>query len=272
MNARADIALPAVLTAIIREPSRSMERCELTFRGRSAIDFELLRAQHEAYREGLVALGCDVVALPAEDHLPDAVFVEDMAVVLDEVAILTRCGAGTRRAEQASIAAALAPLRALLGIVEPGTLDGGDVLVLGRTIHVGQSTRSNAAGTAQLRERVAAHGYEVRPIAISECLHLKSAVTEVADGTLLIQPEWVDADSFKGVRVIEVDPAEPDAANALRIGDAVIHSSRFPRTRARLEAGGIRVRSLDLSEIQKAEGAATCCSLVFRSLPQRHCS
>lgn len=259
----------SMLTAIIRSPSRSMDRCEVTFKQRSAIDPERLHAQHEAYREELAALGCAVIVLPAEENLPDAVFVEDMAVVLDEVAILTRCGAESRRAELESIAAALAPLRPLLSIVEPGTLDGGDVLVLGRTIHVGQSTRTNAAGVTQLRELVAQHGYEVRLVAIGACLHLKSAVSAVSEDTLLIQPEWVDAAAFEGMRVIKIDASEPDAANALCIGNSVIHASNFVRTRARLEAAGLRVRSLDLTEIQKAEGAATCCSLVFRSLPHQ---
>jgi dimethylargininase len=136
-------------------------------------------------------------------------------------------------------------------------------LRVGRTLYVGESARSNAEGIAQLRELLAEHGYAVQGVPTHGCLHLKSAVTQLADDTLLLQPEWVDRDRFADFRVIEVDPAEPHAANVLRIGDALVMPASFPRTRQRLLDAGFRVMAVDVSELQKAEGAVTCCSLVF---------
>jgi dimethylargininase len=153
------------LVAITRVPSRSLARCELSFVSRTAIDVDLAIAQHHDYERALTSLGCRVIALPALEEQPDAVFVEDVALVLDEVAVMTRPGAESRRAEGASIATVLADFRPLLRIEAPGTLDGGDVLRIGRAIFVGQSARSNAAGIAQLRELLAPHGYTLQGVA-----------------------------------------------------------------------------------------------------------
>ncbi len=249
--------------AIVRELSASMSNCELSFVTREAIDLPLARRQHLAYQQALAQAGCRVIVLPPEDAMPDAVFVEDVALVLDEVAIMTRPGAESRRGEGRAVAEALASHRRLLAIDAPGTLDGGDVMRVGRTLYVGQSARSNAAAVAQLRTQVAAFGHAVESVPMRGCLHLKSAVTMVADGILLINRDWVDPAAFAGFRLIDVDADEPHAANALRIGDTLIYPSCFPRTQARLQAAGIKVHALDVSELQKAEGAVTCCSLVF---------
>jgi len=251
--------------AITRDVSASLGDCQLSYVSRNAIDVGLAAAQHHAYRQALESLGCRVIALPAVDALPDAVFVEDVAVVLDEAAIVTRPGAASRRAEGASVAEALSQYRLLQTIDAPGTLDGGDVLRVGRTLYVGQSARSSADGVAQLAELVAGYGYGVRPVPIRGCLHLKSAVTQVAADTLLLQPAWVDRSAFDGFRIIEIDPAEEHAANALRIGDGVVYPACFPRTQQRLAEAGIAVVAVDVSELQKAEGATTCCSLVFEA-------
>jgi dimethylargininase len=253
--------------AITRHVSSNLGGCELSYLSRSEIDVALASAQHQAYQRALQSLGCRVEALPAQDTLPDAVFVEDVAVVLDEAAILTRPGAESRRAEVRSVAEVLARYRPLLAIDAPGTLDGGDVLRVGRTLYVGQSARSNAAGIAQLRVHTSRWGYEVRPVPIHGCLHLKSAVTQIAESTLLVQPAWVELAAFTGLRRIEVDPGEPQAANALWLGDAVVYPSCFPHTQRRLEAARIAVVPIDMSELQKAEGAVTCCSLLLRESP-----
>jgi dimethylargininase len=250
--------------AITRDVSPSLSACELSYVPRTGIDVELAAAQHRAYQDTLKALGCRVIALPAEADLPDSVFVEDVAIVLDEVAIMTRPGAESRRAEGASVADVLLRFRPLLNIEAPGTLDGGDVLRIGRTLYVGQSKRSNAAGIEQLRILLADYGYSVRGVPIVGCLHLKSSVTQVADDTVLLQPEWVDRGIFSDYRIIEIDPAEEHAANALRVGEGVLYPSCFPRTQQRLADAGIQVSAVNVSELQKAEGAVTCCSLVFR--------
>jgi dimethylargininase len=252
-----------MLLAITRAVSPGIGRCELTHIPRSPIDFGVARAQHGAYERALRTAGCRVVSLPEEPDLPDSVFVEDAAVVLDEAAVLTRPGTVSRRPEVDSVAEALAPHRTLARIVSPGTLEGGDILTVGGTLYVGLSGRTNRAGIDQLNSLVAGHRYTVRPLEVMGCLHLKSAVTLVGPETLLVNPAWVDRDALRPHRLIEVDGAEPHAANALRIGDHVIYPTSFPRTRERLARHGITVTAVDVSELQKAEGGVTCCSLVF---------
>ena len=254
-------------TAITRDVSPALDGCELSFVNREPIDVARARTQHAEYQRVLASLGCRLLPLPAEPAWPDSVFVEDVAIVLDEVAVMTRPGALSRRAEVASVARSLQQHRSLLMIEAPGTLDGGDVLRIGRTLYVGQSDRSNAAGITQLRELLASYGYCVKGVVTRGCLHLKSAVTALADDCVLLQPDWVDREHFADFRVIEVDPSEAHAANVLRIGDALIMPSSFPRTRQRLIDAGFQVTAVDVSELQKAEGAVTCCSLVFRSDP-----
>lgn len=249
--------------ALVREVSPSLGQCELTFLAREIIDLDRARAQHRALERALETLGCVVERLPAEPDLPDSVFVEDTAVVVDEVAVVTRPGAPSRRAETASVARALARYRPLVPIETPGTLDGGDVVRLGPRIFVGRSTRTNEAGIEALRAALGGFGYSVTAVPISGCLHLKSAVTEITPETVLLNPEWVDAAAFSGATVIEVDPDEPFAGNAQRVGDAIIFPSAFPHTGERLRGLGIRIVTIDLSELAKAEGAVTCCSVVF---------
>ncbi|MDE1893223.1 MAG: dimethylargininase [Xanthomonadaceae bacterium] len=251
-------------TAITREVSPALAACELSYIPREPIDVPLARAQHHAYRQALLDHGCTVLCLPAEPGLADSVFVEDVAIVLDEIGILTRPGAASRRAEVASVARALGHYRPLRAIEAPATIDGGDVLRIGRMLYVGESARSNAAGIAQLGELLAVHGYVVEGVTTRGCLHLKSAVTALAEDTVLLQPAWVDRRRFERYRIVEIDPAEPHAANVLRVGDQLIMPASFPRTRQRLLDAGFEVTAVDVSELQKAEGAVTCCSLVFR--------
>ena len=249
--------------AITRAVSPAFAECELSFVAREPIDLALAHVQHAAYNQVLRSAGCEVMQLPAEPAFPDSVFVEDTAIVLDDVAVITRPGAASRRGEVDSIARALRAHRPLLALEAPATLDGGDVMRVGRTLYVGESARSNRDGVAQLRGLLAPHGYAVETLPIAGCLHLKSAVTLVDDGVLLVQPEWIDVAKLDGFTLIEVDPSEPHAANALRIGDAIVYPTSFPRTQAKLAAAGIEVIAVDVSELQKAEGAVTCCSLVF---------
>ena len=253
------------MIALTREVSASLAQCELSFVPRTRIDLARARDQHAAYRDALQALGCDVVALPEQPAMPDAVFVEDVAIVTDEVAVMTRPGAASRRGEGAGVAAVLARYRPLHAIVAPGTLDGGDVLRIGRRVFVGESARTDAQGIAQLRAILGAHGHEVESVPTRGCLHLKSAVTALDDRSVLLQPAWIDREPFAAYRIVEVDPGEEHAANVLRIGDAVVSPARFPRTHARIRAAGVDVVTVDVSELQKAEGAVTCCSLVFRA-------
>jgi dimethylargininase len=249
--------------AITREVSSSIGQCELTHLSRQDIDVDLARSQHAHYEHTLTDLGCKLRRLSEESNLPDAVFVEDTAIVLGEVAVITRPGAILRRNETQSVAEVLKEYRTIHQIVDPGTLDGGDVLRVGRTLYVGNSIRSNIPGIRQLLEFVTPYGYKVKVVKVDGCLHLKSAVTLVGEKTLLINKSWVAANSFDARDFIDTDPSEPYAANALLIGDELVYPTNYPLTRLRLENKGIGVRVVDVSELQKAEGALTCCSLIF---------
>lgn len=249
--------------ALTRDVSPAIAYCELTHLTRTAIDPEIARAQHAAYERCLTEAGCVVHRLDASAEMPDAVFIEDTAVVFDELAVVARPGAPSRRAETLAVAAVMAQHRPVRHIEPPATLDGGDVLCVGRTVFVGRSTRTNAAGVEQLRHILTPLGYDVRTAEVCGCLHLKSAVTAAADDVLLVNRAWIPTGELTGFEVVDVDPAEPFGANALRLADRVLHAAAFPRTRERLEKRGIRVDSVDLSELAKAEGAVTCCSILI---------
>jgi dimethylargininase len=250
--------------ALTREIS-AITRCELTHLDREPIDLALAHAQHADYEKHLEAAGCRVTRIPAADDMPDSVFIEDTAVVLPEVAIIARPGAASRREETPGVEDALRLYRHLAQIEAPGRLDGGDVLVAGRRVFVGASGRTNLEGSRQMRNILAPYGYEVEAIEVRGCLHLKSAVTLIGEKLLLMNRAWLPRNAFPAFDHIEVDPQEPMAANALLAGGRVICAASFPRTRDRIEARGIQVQSVDVSEIAKAEGALTCCSLIFDS-------
>lgn len=253
-----------MLIAITRGVSEHITECVLTHLAREPIDLQRARTQHRQYEELLVELGCKLIKLPAEPNLPDSVFVEDTAVVLDELAVITRPGAESRRAETDSVADVLKQHRKLFYIEPPGTLDGGDVLQVGKSLYVGLSQRSNQQGIEQLREILSVFGYTVKAVTLHDCLHLKSAVTQVAEDRLLINNRWVDAKAFGTARFIDVAPTEPFAANAVRIGKVLIYPEAFSKTRELLESYGIIVQTVNASELAKAEGGVTCCSLIFK--------
>lgn len=249
------------MIAITRDVSPSIANAELTHLQRVPIDYERARDQHEEYRALLASLGCEVISLPGDAAYPDCVFIEDTAVVLGDLAVITRPGAESRRGEVDLVAEALAPLRKLVRITAPATLDGGDVLVLDERIYVGRSDRSNEAALEQLRQLT---GREVIGVDLHGALHLKTAVTRVSRDALLVNRAWIDVAPFSGWTLLDVDPAEPFAANAVLLDDVVIHAEAYPRTRSKLEAHGIHVHTVPADELAKAEGGVTCCSLLVR--------
>jgi dimethylargininase len=251
-------------TAVVRGVSPSLARCELTYLEREPIDLGRAVAQHAAYVALLRELGEDVVEIPADDALPDACFVEDAAVVLDEAALLTMPGAPSRRGELPAVAEALGRFRRLERADLPATLEGGDVLRVGRRLFVGRSARTNEAGIARLRSFAEPLGYAVVPVDVTGCLHLKSAVTALDDGCVLANPAWIDVRPLDGFDLVEVAPSEPGAANVLRVDETLVADPGFPRTLDRLAARGYAPRLLDVSEFRKAEAALTCKSLLLR--------
>lgn len=256
------------MLALTRSVPSSIGRCELTHLAREPIDHARAVQEHAAYEDCLRRLGCRVERLPDLPDNPDSVFVEDTAVVFDEVAVIARPGAASRRAEVESTAQALAKHRPLARIQAPATLDGGDVLVTANEVFVGVSGRTNADGARQLAAILAAHGRQVVPVPVSGCLHLKSAavwIPGVSGSHVLLNPAWVDPATFRGVDVIEVDAREPDAANVLAVGGRIICAAAHPRTRRRLDAHGLATVSVPAGELAKAEGGLTCCSLILAS-------
>jgi dimethylargininase len=254
-----------MLTAITRAVSPAIVRCQLSFLERQAIDLPKARAQHRAYEELLREHGARVISLPAGADLPDSVFVEDPAIVLDELAVILPLGTEARRPEAASVAEALSPFRKLEYVTLPGTLEGGDVLRVNRKIFAGISRRSNVKGIRQLAAIVLPYGYEVTAVRVAGCLHLKSAVTYLGRDTLLVNRDWFDAAPFAGFDVIGVASEEPQAANALALGDTIVLPAAFYRTLARVQSRGFHTMPLDISELQKAEAGLTCASLLFDS-------
>jgi len=252
-----------MLLALTRAVSPSIVDCQLTHLARQPIDYAGAAAEHAEYERRLAELGATVRRLPAAPSLPDAAFVEDTAVVVDELAVITRPGAESRRAETATVASQLAEYRRCVTIEPPGTLDGGDVLVVAREVYVGRSTRSNDAGIEQLRHVLEPLDYRVTPIPVTRCLHLKSAVTWVAERTLLVNPNWIAPEEFPGYRQLSVDPEEPGAANALALGGAILLPAQHARTRARLAAAGLEAIAVPMAEMAKAEAGITCCSIIL---------
>jgi dimethylargininase len=252
-----------MLTAITRRVSPCLGECELSFVPRQHIDIATAMHQHRAYEQRLAKLGVRMVSLAAEPELPDAVFVEDPAVVVDEVAIMTIMGTARRQREIESLATALSAFRQLTRLSEPARLEGGDVLRIDHTLYVGASSRTNRVGIDQLAERLSPYGYHVRAVDIKGCLHLKTGCSYVGRHTILANRAWVDIMPIRGVDVIDVLPAEPWAANALVIGDVVLLPSCFPQTRTVLEHRGFHVETLEVSELMKAEAGLTCMSIIF---------
>jgi len=249
--------------AFTRPVSRAMNQCELSHLARTPIDLVLARQQHEHYEHALASCGYSISRLPAADDQPDAVFVEDILLVVDGLAIITRPGAESRRGELAGLSDALPTSLTQASITAPGTLDGGDVLRIGQRVFVGRTARTNDDGIRQLTALLSPLAITVTPIAVTACLHLKSAVTAVGDDLVLLNPAWIDRHLFAAYRVVHTDPGEPSAANALRVHDRVIYSSSHARTAERLRGAGLQLLTVDVSEVEKAEGAVTCCSVLI---------
>ena len=259
-----------MLIAVTRAVSPTLAECELTHRPRDPINVPNAVAEHACYEEALRSLGATVVRAAPEPDLPDAVFVEDAALALEEVAVITRPGAPTRRREVESMAEVLSAYKPLLRIQSPGTLDGGDVLRVGRKLYVGLSSRTNREGVSQLETFLSKWDYEVIRVQVTGCLHLKSAVTQVGEDLLLINPGFVPPECFASMETISVAPAEAHGANALWIGGAgagaVIYPAHYPETAERLDRAGVRVVPVPGTELAKAEGGVTCCSVLFEDV------
>jgi len=252
------------MRALINRPSPELAHCELTFLPRDVIDVARALRQHEAYEQVLRALGVDVRVLAVNEDCPDGVFVEDVAVMLDEGAVITTMGTPSRRGEIAAIRRAVAEVRDVVDTALPAMLEGGDVLRLGRTLFVGLSSRTNAEGSAALTAIAAPLGYAVVPVEVPGALHLKTCVTALDDETCLVNRAWLDVSPFSRFRLVDVAPGEPWAANVLRLEHDLVMNAAYPATAEIVRDLGYRVHEVDISEFAKAEAGLTCMSLLFR--------
>jgi dimethylargininase len=252
-----------ITNAFVRKISRSLGECELLHVQRQEFNLERAAQQHAAYVRALEAAGLVVNVLPEEPELPDAAFVEDPVLVLDEIAVICRLASARRVSETESLEREVSRIRPIHRIVDPGTLEGGDVLPVGKFLYVGLSSRTNQEGIRQLEGIVRRHGYHVMIVPVTGCLHLKTGVTSPAPGLLIANTDWVDLSPFHGFEILKVPVTEPWGANTLALNDRVLAAESSPHSAHLLERKGLRVQRLEISELQKAEAGLTCLSVLY---------
>lgn len=255
--------MPGTFTyAITRLPAATFD-CGLTTANLGAPSYEMVLRQHQAYTEALQSIGLTIIALDPLLDYPDAHFVEDTAVVTPEVAITTNPGAQSRQGEEQSIADVLKHYRRIERIQAPGTLDGGDVLMIGNHFLIGISERTNQQGAEQLGRILSDHGKTHTTVAVGAGLHLKSSINYVGQNTVITTPDFEEHEALESCDKITTDLNESYAANTLWVNDHLLVPRGFPGTKAKLEALGLPIIELDVSEMRKMDGGLTCLSLRF---------
>jgi len=254
-----------MLRAFTHKISPRIAECEVTFIDRSPIDLRLAVRQHDDYCDALKKLGVTVKKLSENDSYPDSCFVEDTAIVVDELAIICSMGVSSRRGETRLIERELSKYREIAHISLPATIEGGDVLRLGKKIFVGQSSRTNLKGVEELARILESYGYSVLQVRTKGSLHLKSACTAIDEETLFVNPDWVELDAFRGFNLLYTPPEEPWSANLLQVGTTVCVQAGFPRAVELIERVAERIEVIDISELRKAEAGLTCSSIIFES-------
>jgi dimethylargininase len=255
--------MSAKLLALTHVPSPRMQACQRTFVPESEIDYPLAARQHERCRQTLRECGAEVIALDCNIDLPDCTFIEDTAIVLDEVAIIASMGPASRRTEPEAIEAELRRYRRIIRIDPPATLEGGDVLRIGKKLLVGLSARTNQGGIDAIRKATAPFGYETIAIPVHDCLHLKTACTALPDQSILVNPNWVDPDALRPFAFEPIPKDEPFGGNVALVGSTVLIAESHPQTAALIRSRGFEVRTIDISEFQKAEGGVTCLGILL---------
>lgn len=249
--------------ALLNRPSRRLAECELTFVDREPISHSRALEQHENYARVLGELGLSVTILRLNDEMPDGVFVEDAAIVLDEIAIITPMGTASRRPEVPAIESELRKHRNVVRVELPATLEGGDVLKVARTLYIGETTRTNKAAIAAVARIVEPLGYKVMPVPVRGGLHLKTCITALNERTFIANPEWLDLHAFQGHQIVSVHEHEAFAANVLLANGMVLMNAAYPRTADLVSSLGFATKVVEISEFGKAEAGLTCLSLIF---------
>ncbi len=254
---------PSGTHAVVRDVPDTFDRAITPHEPTERIDVERARRQHEQYCQALERLGLELIRIAADDRFPDCPFVEDTALVLDDVAIITVPGAETRRGETAAVEEVLEDLKTVHRIEAPATLDGGDVLLIDDHLYVGTSSRTSPLAAEQLGQILADTRYDVIPVPVAGILHLKSACTYLGDDVIVHLPGHLDDDFFSRYKRITVPRNEAHAANCLSINGTVLVPAGAPETRGRIEAAGFDTLEIDISESHKAGGGLTCSSIIF---------
>jgi dimethylargininase len=239
----------------------------LTFVNRSSIDLQKAREQHRAYAKALEDLGVEVSMLTLNETMPDGVFVEDTAVMLDELAVITSMGTLNRRKEVPAIATEISKYRKTYEIPLPATLEGGDVLRIGRRIYIGETVRTNKDAISIFTRIVKPLGYQVDQVRVSGCLHLKTGISALNEETFIANPKWLDLSLFKGCNIVEVPEDESFGGNVLVVNGTVLMNAAYPRTIDLVASLGFKIQTVDISEFEKAEAGLTCMSLIFKKTP-----
>ncbi len=254
-----------MLRALTHKVSPRIAECEVTFVDRAPINLQLAGRQHDDYCAALKKLGVIVKELSENESYPDSCFVEDTAIVVDELAIICSMGVSSRRGETGLIERELSKYRDIAHISLPATIEGGDVLRIGKKIFIGQSSRTNREGIEELARILGPYGYRVVPVRTKGSLHLKSACTAIDEETLFVNPDWAELDAFRGFNLVYTPAEEPWSANILRVGATVCVQAGFPRAIELIERVAERVEIIDISELRKAEAGLTCSSIIFES-------
>lgn len=253
------------MIALTHPPSVRLELGERTFLRRSPVNVTVAAAQHTAYCRALTDCGADVISLSVNEGDPDGTFIEDTAIVLDEVAVVCSMGSPSRREELARVAPILSGFRELVRIELPATIEGGDVVCAGHELFVGYSSRTNAAGVASLASAIHNLGYRITPVPVFGCLHLKTACSALPDGRLLVNPQWINQSALRGHDLICVPDTEPWGANVCAVNGQLIMAADQSQTCDQLARLGYTVHPVDVSEFAKCEAGVTCLSLLFQN-------
>lgn len=249
--------------AIVRDVPESFNRCVSNSNTYDDIDTELAKLQHQQYCKTLSLLGINLIRLDTDDSLPDCCFTEDTAVIIDDLAIITSPGIESRVAETIALEKTLALYKGIFRISQPGTIEGGDVLRIERTLYIGISSRTNSEGIRQMAAILEPRGYCIVPVEIRNTLHLKSVCTYLGNGLIIVAEGYFDLNIFSGFEKIIVPEEEAYCANCLSVNRRVIIPKGFPKTKELLEEKGLLVIELEMSEFRKADGALTCLSVIF---------
>lgn len=249
--------------AIVRKPGQSLTG-GLTTAHLGKPDYKRALKQHGTYIKALKCCGVRVKVLEADEQYPDAVFVEDTAVLPERCAVVTRPGAPSRRGEEVSIKNTLKNIYTCVEtITAPAALEGGDVMRVGNHFYVGLSARTNEQGYRQFAEILHKYGYTASPVKMEKCLHLKTGLAYLENNNLLVAGEFIAHEEFKKFNRIIIDESESYAANCIWVNDVVLVPLGFPKTKAAIERAGYSVMEVDVSEFRKLDGGLSCLSLRF---------